>query len=197
MSSAYATHTQALPSHTTLRQGGCSYSSSIHHRPVSLRATRSSQVQITPSPLLSIYLFSLLICLQWYQSLTCRPIFALWTWGMSSDKYRVRHEWQPQTWLHCLKSEPLPLLPARHKHTHNHPHLSLLVSVQGRQYDTRLVDLGLSITASFNASTCQRLDRANKPIPSYSYAHNAFPCPTVHRGWQFILALSLSVYDCV
>ena len=31
-------HTQTLPSHPTLRQGGCSYSSSIHHRPASLRA---------------------------------------------------------------------------------------------------------------------------------------------------------------
>ena len=70
---------------------------------------------------------------------------------------------QPQTRLLCLKSEPLPLMPARHKHTHNHPHLSLPVSGQGRQWDNGRVDLGLSITAPVNASTCQRLDGANKP----------------------------------
>ena len=116
---------------------------------------------------------------------------------MSSNKYWVNHmsgmSGQPQTRLLCLKSEPLPLMPARHKHTHthNHPHLSLPVSGQGRQWDNGRVDLGLSITAPVNASTCQRLDGANKPLPSH--AHNAFPSPTVLRGWQLILAISLSV----
>ena len=51
VSSAYPTHTNlAFPSHPHTRK--MRYSSSMHHRPVSLRATHSSQVLITPSPLL-------------------------------------------------------------------------------------------------------------------------------------------------
>ena len=69
VSSAYPTHTNlAFPSHPQTRK--MLYSSSMHH--YCTRATHSSQVQITPSPILfataqdSIYLFPLLTCLQWY-----------------------------------------------------------------------------------------------------------------------------------
>ena len=82
-------HTQTLPSHPTLRQGGCSYSSSIHHRPVSLLAhvRHIPRRYKSPLPLSSggvtvchftrQYLFVPSLNLSAMVSLTCRPIFAL------------------------------------------------------------------------------------------------------------------------
>ena len=127
------------------------------------------------------------------------PIFALWTWAMSSKYDRVdlwaNHVWglsgQSQTWLLWLSSEPLPLLPAGpviHTHTHiqsmNHPHLSLPVSVKADTRGSMMLDtdLDLWILAPVNNSTCQWLGGASL---------------TVHRGRQFIHAISLGVYDSV
>ena len=69
-------------------------------------------------------------------SLTCRTIFALWTWAMSSDKYgrhlgqsRVRHEWTALNLIALLELRTPPS-PARPSQTHNHPHLSLPVRVK-------------------------------------------------------------------
>ena len=118
--------TQTLPSHPTLRQVGCSLLYPPQARFVTCtRGTHSSQVQITPSPLHHFtrqYLFVPSLNLSAMVSLTCRPIFSLWTWTMSFDKYWVNHgsgmSGQPQTWLHCLKSDPsLSCPPVTNTHT--------------------------------------------------------------------------------
>ena len=145
-------HTQTLPSHPTLEQGGCSYFSSIHHMPNALHAhvrhipgryksplplSSGGGVGVTICHFTRQYLFAPSLNLSAKVSLTCRPIFALWTWAMSSDKYWVNHmsgmSGQPQIWLHCLKSEPLPLLPTHRKHTHTQSSTPLVVCQWSRQ----------------------------------------------------------------
>ena len=101
-------HTQTLPSHPTIRQGRCSALAPCTTRPFHYVHTcdtflAGSEVQITPSPLLWMgggvtvchftrqYLFVPSLNLSAMVSLTCRPILALLTWAMSSDKYWVNH----------------------------------------------------------------------------------------------------------
>ena len=84
-------HTQTLPSHPTLRQGGCSYSNSIHHRPALLRAhvrhipckykspiplSSGGGVGVTICHFTRQYLFVPSLNLSAMVSLPCRPIFA-------------------------------------------------------------------------------------------------------------------------
>ena len=207
-------HTQTLPSHPTLRQGGCSYISSIHHRPSSLRAhvrhipcryksplplSSGGGVGVTICHFTRQYLFVPSLNLSAMVSPASRySLYELGRWVLINTGSITGQAWVDSPKLDCVAwnlNLSLSCPPVTNTHTHNHPHLSLPVSGQGRQWDNGRVDLGLSITAPVNASTCQRLDRANKPLPSH--AHNAFPSPTVLRGWQLILAISLSVYDCV
>ena len=142
-------HTQTSPSHSTLRQGRCSILALCTTGPFCYVNTCDTFLVGTnhpfPSPQEGVtvchftrqYLFVPSLDLSAMVSLTCRPIFALWTWAMSSDKYWVNHgsgmSRQPQTWLHCLKSEPLPLLPARHKHTHTQSSTPVVACQWSRQ----------------------------------------------------------------
>ena len=68
-------------------------------------------------------------------SLTCGPIFALWTWAMSSDKYsrplgqsRLRHEWTAPNLIALLELRTPPS-PARPSQTHTIIHTSRCRSV--------------------------------------------------------------------
>ena len=112
-------HTQTLPSHPTLRQGGCSCSSSTHHRPASLRAhVRHIPCRYkSPLPLSSgggvgvtnatsqgsIYLFPLLICLQWYHLPAGRySLYELGRWVLINIGSVTGRAWVDSPKLDCV-----------------------------------------------------------------------------------------------
>ena len=131
-------HTQTLPSHPTLRQGGCSYSSSINHMPVSLRAHVRHIPRRHKSPLplswggggggnslpLHKAVFICLICLQWYHLPAGRySLYELVRWVLINTGSITGKAWVDSPKLNSIAWNLNPSLscpPVTNTHTHTH-----------------------------------------------------------------------------